>query len=88
MIKNLLIFFLIFYLSEVANSKEIEIKSSITLSYEPGFFLKKPKSEDVDVALEKIKKNMWESYTSNFSDAKMKQYLMDSRNSVRLSPTT
>ena len=76
MIKNLLIFFLIFYLSEVANSKEIEIKSSITLSYEPGFFFKKPKSEDVDIALEKIKKNMWESYTSNFSDAKMKQYLM------------
>ena len=76
MIKNLLIFFLIFYLSEVANSKEIEIKSSITLSYEPGFFFKKPKSEDVDIALKKIKKNMWESYTSNFSDAKMKQYLM------------
>ena len=46
------------------------------MSYEPGFFFKKPKSEDVDIALEEIKKNMWESYTSNFSDAKMKQYLM------------
>ena len=63
MIKNLLIFFLVFHLGEVANSREIDIKSSKTMSYEPGFFFKKPKSEDVDKALEKIKKNMWESYT-------------------------
>ena len=76
-VKNFLFFFLyIIILSSPLESKEVEIKSSITKSYEPGFFFKKPKSKDIDRALEEIRKNMWESYTSTFSDAKMKQYLM------------
>jgi|TARA_B100000131_G_scaffold70443_1_gene66739 hypothetical protein len=76
-VRNFLYFFLyIIILSSPLESKEVEIKSSITKSYEPGFFFKKPKSKDIDRALEEIRKNMWESYTSTFSDAKMKQYLM------------
>jgi len=75
--KSIFLFFFIFFnfISLTVDSREIEIKSSYTMSYEPGFFFKKPKSEDIDKALLKIKENMWQSYTSSFSDAKMKQYL-------------
>ncbi|NSW99159.1 hypothetical protein CL641_005470, partial [bacterium] len=68
-------FFLLLVFTNNIFAQELEIKTSATLSYEPGFFFKKPKSDDMDKALKEIKKNVWLSYTSTFSDAKMKQYL-------------
>lgn len=68
-------FFLLFVFTNNIFAQELEIKTSATLSYEPGFFFKKPKSDDMDKALKEIRKNVWLSYTSTFSDAKMKQYL-------------
>ena len=67
MLRIISFFLFLFVFTNYAITQELEIKTSATLSYEPGFFFKKPKSDDMDKALKQIRKNVWLSYTSTFS---------------------
>ncbi len=69
------IFLVFILLSTYTFAWATQVNGVITLPYKGKLFSKYPSGAEKNEAMNKAKLQVWELYTSKFSDAKMKQYL-------------
>lgn len=61
--------------STIAMADTVEVKGSVTVPYNKGFFSSGPDDKAYQSAIKDAKLAAWNIYTSKFNDAKMKLYL-------------